>query len=241
MSGRRHHAGSAAGADQLPLALEDGPPERRLPTRIDPMAAMPGTAPFDDDDYFFEPWWPGTRAFAFVEHGLLRLQTEHLTDPLATFPELGVIVDQLDSGGVILEGTLLVLDEEGRPDADLLRRRLEGSASDEGEAAFVASDVLWVDGIDIRGAEFGDRRARLGTLLRDSWICVASRGLRGEGTTLAEAVASLGLDEVSARCLSGTYRAGPAADDWLRIRVTETPAPETRPLLVLLSRLPLDA
>ena len=204
------------------------------------MSATGGEAPFDDEDYFFEPWWPGARALAFVDGGRLRLQTEHLTDPLATFPELGVIVDQLDSDGVILDGTLLVLDEEGRPDTELLRRRLEGTATDEGEAAFVASDVLWVDGIDITGAEFSDRRARLGTLLRDSWICVASRGLRGEGTTLAEAVASMGIGDISARCLSATYRAGAVGADWLRVPVIEAPAVETRPLLVLLNRLPLE-
>ena len=32
--------------------------------------------PFDDPDYFFEPWWPGVRALALVERGQLRLQAE---------------------------------------------------------------------------------------------------------------------------------------------------------------------
>jgi bifunctional non-homologous end joining protein LigD len=238
MAGHRRAGDIPAG--QLALAMDEAPTASRLPDRIVPMVATAGEAPFDDEDYLFEPWWPGTRAFAFVDQGRLRLQTEHLTDPLATFPELGVIVDQLDSDGVVLEGTLLVLDEEGRPDAELLRRRLGGTGTEEGEAAFVASDVLWVDGIDITGATLEDRRARLGTLLSDSWICVAGPGLRGEGTTLAEAVASMGLEAISARSLAATYRPGSVGDDWLRLPVVEPPAPETRPLLVLLSRLPLD-
>lgn len=213
---------------------------RPLPRRVDGMAVTSGEAPFDDDGYFFEPWWPGTRCFAFIEKGGLRLQIDHLADPLAAFPELTVITAQVAGDGVVLEGTLLVLDDEGRPDGELLRRRLGDPEAVGGEGAFVASDALWVDGIDIRGASFQDRRSRLGTLLHDSERCVVSRGVRGEGETLAAAVASLGLDEVSAKCLSGTYRAGAVGDDWLRLPVVETPAAETRPLLVLLNRLPLD-
>ncbi|MDQ3492918.1 MAG: hypothetical protein M3452_06615 [Chloroflexota bacterium] len=204
------------------------------------MTATTGDAPFDDEDYFFEPWWPGTRTFAFAEDGRLRLQTDHLADPLSTFPELEVINTQLMADGVVLDGTLLVLDEEGRPDAELLRRRLADTTATGGEAAFVASDLLWAEGRSLLTQPFRERHARLADVLRDGRLCVATRGLRGEGVTLAEAVASMGLSAISARCLSGSYHPGAAGDDWLRLPVIETPAPVTRPLLVLLNRLPLD-
>lgn len=204
------------------------------------MRATSLDAPFDDDDYFFEPWWPGARTFAFVEGGRLRLQTEHLGNPLGIFPELAVIATQLQADGVVLDGTLLVLDAEGRPDSDLLRRRLAESGG-LGTGAFVASDLLWVDGAPVVDQPFERRRQRLGSVLHDGDLCVASRGLRSEGVTLASAVASMGIEAVSARCLSGTWRPGNAGDDWLRLPVNETPAAETRPLLVLLQRLPLEA
>jgi bifunctional non-homologous end joining protein LigD len=143
--------------------------------------------------------------------------------------------------GVVLDGTLLVLDAEGRPDSDLLRRRLADAGTLGGTGAFVASDLLWVDGVAILEQPFERRRHRLSAILRDGDLCVVSRGLRGEGNTLASAVASMGIEAVSARCLDGRWRAGDAGDDWLRLPVSETPATETRPLLVLLQRLPLDA
>jgi hypothetical protein len=52
-------------------------------------------------------------------------------------------------------------------------------------------------------------------------------------------VASLGLAAISARRLDGRWHAGPAGDDWLRLRVTEPLTLPTRPFLVLLERLPL--
>jgi bifunctional non-homologous end joining protein LigD len=228
-------------ADQLALPLEPDAGGGRLPERIQPMRASSADAPFDDDDYFFEPWWPGARMFAFVEGGRVRLQTEHLGNPLGTLPELRVIASQLLSDGVVLDGTLLVLDAEGRPDSDLLRRRLAEAGALGGSGAFVASDLLWIDGAPIVDQRFEQRRQRLGAVLRDGDLCVVSRGLRGEGMTLASAVASMGLEAVSARCMDGHWRPGDAGDDWLRLPVNETPAAETRPLLVLLQRLPLDS
>jgi bifunctional non-homologous end joining protein LigD len=196
--------------------------------------------PFDDDAYFFEPWWPGARALAFLESGWLRLQTEHLADPLDTFPELLAIGPQLRADGVVLDGTLLVLDDQGRPDRELLHRRLADPTLTAGLGAFVASDLLWEEGADITGRPFEERHRRLTAILPDSDRCVASRGVRGEGRMLARAVAAMGLDAVSARRLDAPWHAGPAGEDWLRLPVEEQPAAETRPLLVLLQRLPLD-
>jgi hypothetical protein len=86
---------------------------------------------------------------------------------------------------------------------------------------------------------FEERRQRLVRQLTDGDRCVMSRGLRGEGTTLAEAVASMGIGEISARLLSALYRPGTQDPSWLRLPVVETPVVPTRPLLALLQRLPL--
>jgi bifunctional non-homologous end joining protein LigD len=227
-------------ATQLALPITAEPARAQVPGRIRPMLPGTGGSPFDDDTVFFEPWWPGTRCFAFLEGGRLRLQTEHLADPLQSFPELRSIIGQVDGDGVVLDGTLMVLDANGRPDTDQLRRRLAGSLAPVGEGAFVASDVLYEGGVDVTTEPFGARRARLLRLVRDGRECVVSRGLHGEGLTLADAVASMGLDAISARRLDGRWRPGPAGVDWQRIPVARHPEPEGRPLLVLLERLPLD-
>ena len=182
----------------------------------------------------------GRAAVAFVEGGRLRMQVEHLADVVATFPELGVIGDQVAGDGMVLEGTLLVLDPEGRPDAELLRRRLAGEAAAGGSGAFVAADLLWRDGHDLTGRPFSERRAGLLSVLRDGDRCVVSRGLHAEGVTLGVAAASMGLDAISARLLSGAWQPGVAGDLWQKLPVHGEPVAVRRPLLVLLQRLPLE-
>lgn len=226
-------------ADQLPLPVaphSDSPP-RRLPSRIVPMQATDVAAPFDDPDYLFEPWWPGVRAIAFCERGELRMQVAGLADALAAFPELREIPGQLAEDGVVLDGTLVVLDDAGRPDADLLRARL-GALGRPGRPAYVASDLLWSGGQPVVGRSFAVRRRWLEAILTPGDRVTVGRGYAGDGTIVAEALRSLGVDALSARQLGARHRAGPAGTAWLRAPLAAA-EPRPRPTLALILRLPL--
>ncbi len=229
-----------AGVESAQLPLDIGAARGGvLPERLKAMLPVAGERPFDDPDWFFEPWWPGTSIMAFIEDGRVRLHTEHLADPLDTFPELASIVNQFVDDGLVVEGALLVLDDEGRPDSELLRQRLAGQAGQRGVAALVASDLLYASGQSQLELPFAERRRRLGSVLTDGETCVISRGLRGEGTTLAEAVSSMGVTEISARLLAAHYRVGARDESWLRIPVVAEAPVTRRPLLTVLQRLPL--
>lgn len=228
---------SETGAEQLSLDIEAAG-ETGLP-ELRPMQPETADAPFDDPEWFFEPWWPGASTLAYLQDGRVRLQTGHLADPLEAFPELAPIHAQFRDRRLIVEGSLLVLDDDGRPDTELLRRRLAEIGSRDGSPAFVASDLLHVGGRALLGEPFEERREQLTRQITDGERCVVSRGVRGEGLMLAEAISSMGLGEISARLLSGRYRPGQRDGAWLRLPVIEAPVVPTRPLLALLQRLPL--
>ena len=231
---------TVAEGDQLSLAIETtaGSP---LPARIRPMRATLGSGPFDDIDYFFEPWWPGSRAMLYLDGREVRLQAEHLADPRVAFPELEGIRGQIKEQAVILDGTLLVLDDAGRPDPDLVRERLAstGGPGAPGVPAFVATDLLQLGERSLTARPFSERRDRLETLVPDGEWCVVGRGYRQEGTMVAEALARMGLDGMSARRLSARYVVGDAGDAWLRLPLVPAEPRHERPTLTLIQRLPL--
>jgi bifunctional non-homologous end joining protein LigD len=202
------------------------------------MEATDVAAPFDDPGYLFEPWWPGARAIAFCERGELRLQVSGLADALAAFPELRRMPEQLAEDGVILDGTLLVLDEAGRPDPDLLRARLAARGR-PGRPAYVASDLLWSGGQPVAGRSFAVRRRWLEAILAPGDRVTVGRGYAGDGTLVAEALATLGIEGLSARQLGARHRAGAAGPAWLRAPIS-APEPRPRPTLALILRLPLE-
>jgi ATP-dependent DNA ligase len=201
------------------------------------MEATDVDAPFDDPGYLFEPWWPGARAIAFCERGELRLQVAGLADAMAAFPELAEMPAQLAEDGVVLDGTLIVLDDAARPDADLLRARLGGQGR-PGRPAYVASDLLWSGGQPVVGRSFAVRRRWLEAILAPGDRVTVGRAYIGDGTLVAEALAALGIDALSARQLGARHRAGAAGDAWLRAPVS-APEPRPRPTLALILRLPL--
>jgi bifunctional non-homologous end joining protein LigD len=227
---------------ELPAGAPGNGPGLALPRRFRLMEATAVDAPFDDADYLFEPWWPGARALAVVSEGALRLEVAGLADAAAAFPELVALIDQLQDDGAVLDGTLLVLDNEGRPDPDLLRLRLARGArlrGDAGRPAFVASDLLWSGGRPLMRRTFAARRARLVAVLGDGDRAIVGRAYPREGRLVAAALARLGIDGLSARNLRARHRGGPAGDAWLRAPV-EPSAPRGRPTLALIQRLPLD-
>jgi len=234
-----------------PLPLQFAPTASRLPERIVPMRPTDGEGPFDDPRYFFEPWWPGIRAFVLVEDGAVRLRAEALGDPTAAFPELAGVTELVRSDGVVLDATLMVLDARGRPSRTLLERRLasEGgrcgsdnpggrAGTSRGSAALVASDLLYLEGTSLAALPFGQRRGELAALLSPSSWCLAGRGFIGDGTTVATALGALGFRALSARRLDAPLRPGPARDAWYRVPVVAAPR-ELPPFLAVLRRLPL--
>lgn len=212
-----------------------------MPVRLSLPLATEGHAPFDDEAYLFEPWWPGAHATLKREGDRMLLRTEHLADPLLAFPSLREVLTQLSADGLIVEGTLLALDAGGRPDPRLLRRCLRGEAAHDevAEGAFVATDMPYLEGSSIARLTFVERRRRLVAAISDSDHCVVSRGIVGEGRTLGRAVAAMGLDAISARRLDARWKGGPAGDAWLRLPVVESQHAQATPFLVLLERLPL--
>jgi len=239
---------SRAAADQLVLALDEqsAAPMTDIPGPGRSTAMLPGhgTQPFDDEGWFFEPWWPGVLATIVIDDGRVTLMAGQLADPLPAFPELRSVAGQVRSRRAIIPGTLLVLDGDGRPDPAALRARLAGEnvrgGAFSGTGAFICADLIDRDGRSLADLPFGGRRAALLELVVDGDQFLSSRGLRGEGRTLADAAASMGIESVSARRLDAPWRPGVAAESWLRLPVVGTSVGPTRPLLVLLQRLPLD-
>ncbi len=219
----------------LPISTERGP---GLPDRVATMQPTAGVGPFDDPNYLFEPWWPGVRAQAWIEHGrLVRLRAEGMAEPLIGFAELAdELPGQLLEDAVVLDGWLLALDDGGWLDPEMLRRRVAGDRR-AGRPAFVASDLLWSGGEALHRRAFAARREHLEAVLLDGDRCVVSHALRGEGTLLAEALGRFGLEGLSARHLRARHRRGPAGEAWLRLPIRPAEASE-RPRLALIQRLP---
>lgn len=203
-------------ADQLSLHLEAD----RLPELPDlrPMLPRPLPEPFDSDEYLFEPWWGGERVLAMIgpaDHpgmGAVRIVGADGRDLTTALPELAGLGVRVAARSAILDGELVVVDGSGRADSRELAHRLAGETGRP--AAFLAFDLLHLDGRSLLSQPLVRRRAALRRVLRPGDEVVAVPAIATEGIALHRAVVDQGVAGVLARQRSSPYLPGVRSRLW---------------------------
>ncbi len=203
-------------ADQLSLRLEAD----QLPALPDlrPMLPRPLSEPFDSDLYLFEPWWGGERAFVLIGPadvaggGAVRIVDAAGVDRTAALPELAGLAVRVAARSAILDGELVVVDAAGRADAGELARRMAGQPGRP--AAFLAFDLLHLDGRSLLSQPLIRRRQALRRVLRPGDEVVAVPAIATEGVALFEAIVAQGIAGILARERSSPYLPGVRSRLW---------------------------
>src|SRR3954471_2150442 len=114
-------------------------PAEPLPDRLPPMLLRPGLPPAGArDQWALELKWDSMRAqFRVARDGSWCLRSRPGRTCSEQFPELAAVATALDGHEVLLDGELVCLGADGRPDFHRLRRRL--SASDAHAATLLAA------------------------------------------------------------------------------------------------------
>jgi bifunctional non-homologous end joining protein LigD len=104
------------------------------------------------DDWTLEVKWDGCRAQLRYDGRSISLRTRHGRECSADFPELAAIAGAFGKRRVTLDGELVCLRSDGRPDFTWLRHRLTGSVTHRHPAMLQVFDVLHLDGSSTRSA-----------------------------------------------------------------------------------------
>jgi bifunctional non-homologous end joining protein LigD len=195
-----------------------------MPESTAPMRAALSRLPADEADWGFELAWHGVRALAYGEPGRVRLVGRNLHDITKQYPEVGPLVEQLGARHVVLDGVLVAFDQNGIPSFRRLQRRLHATAETEIRrrrrevpVAYVAFDLLYLDGRSLLDRGYEERRNALEALQLDGPNWQTPKYHRGDGAALFAASREHGLEGVVAKRLDSTYHPGRSSRDWLKI------------------------
>lgn len=198
-----------------------------FPEHIEPMLAKIGQ-PFDSVDHLFEIKWDGVRAVTYVEASEHRMHGRRRRDLRGRYPELSFLANLPD--GTIVDGELVVLDADGRPDFPGILSRENSRASDAAVRAqrnpvvYVVFDLLWLGHSSQLERPLSERRAQLQKLVEEigESRMVLSEGIIGTGLDLFAAAAERGLEGIVAKRLDGSYRPGVRSDSWQKIKLVQS-------------------
>jgi DNA ligase D-like protein (predicted ligase) len=206
----------SSGPDQLSIEVGG------FPTAVRPMQAESAAAPFSNSEYLFEVKWDGLRCLLFTgREGEVRLQDRGLNDVTYQFPEFGGLGGQVPPG-TVLDGALVVTDGEGRPQTGALRRRLSGPAGeDQGTAAYLAFDLLYLEGKPLLRKPLYQRKKQLHKAITAGRHLYAPKHIEGDGVELFEACLEQGLEGMMAKHRQSLYVPGRRSPFWLQVKAVK--------------------
>jgi bifunctional non-homologous end joining protein LigD len=197
-----------------------------MPDRIEPMAATLATRAFSDDDWLFEIKWDGYRVEAVVRDGAVKLWTRSLKDGETYFPNLLSPPSWIEAREAIVDGEVVALDEDGRPDFSLLQERIserrtgtKAERASSGPLVYQAFDLLYLDGRSLLKVPLEDRKRLLRSVIRETNRVRYASHVVGEGEAFMAAAASQGLEGIVAKLRRSRYEPGRRTPAWLKLKV----------------------
>ena len=152
-----------------------------------PMLIGVESGPFDDEAWIYELKLDGERTLAYLDRNGTLLVNKRAVRLLAKFPELATLNDAV-SRRCILDGELIIVDENGHPDFEEVKRRslmtrtmaIERAAALR-PAVFVAFDILYDTDREIIHLPLMERKAILADVVRDNAQMSVARYVSTQG------------------------------------------------------------
>ncbi len=169
--------------------------------------------PFDDPEWLFEIKWDGYRALCTIDDGKLSLVSRNGLDMLARFPDLSALSTAFASLPVMVDGEIVSLDSNGRSSF----QRLQESQKKPAGLTYVAFDLLYADGTDLRSEPLEERKGRLERLIRNDGPVLYSKHVVERGNALFENARKRGLEGIIGKKRESEYQER-RSRDWVKIK-----------------------
>jgi len=196
-------------------------------------AAMPRTAavtlarlaekPFSRPDWIFEVKWDGVRTVAFVDASGVSLQARSGRDVTREYPELQDLAKHLRASSAILDGEIVVVDNDGRSNFQRLQDRIgvenpSRKLLQNTPVVYYVFDLLYCDGYDLRKAALIDRKDLLKNVLAADEHVRYSEHIVEQGESLLAAAREKHLEGIIAKEASSRYT-GDRTSQWLKFKI----------------------
>ncbi len=203
------------GAKQAPMLKAD---------ELRPMMAFSSDTLPEGAEWIYEVKWDGVRSLCFVEKGNVRLISRNGTAMQQTYPELAALPESLAALSAIVDGEIVVLDEQGRPSFSLLQPRMMAGAKSASTLArsapitLFAFDLIYYNGYDLRDVPLTERKRVLAEILKPRTLVRFSENFVGNGKELLAAARQTGLEGIVAKRALSRYESR-RSKDWMKIKI----------------------
>jgi bifunctional non-homologous end joining protein LigD len=176
-------------------------------------------------EWAYEMKWDGVRALTLVRSGSVRITSRNGRDVTAGYPELHALADDVGEAEVLLDGEIVALNDAGRPDFQLLQRRMHvrdaaslRSLQREVPIVLMIFDLLWFDGRLITELPYTERRRVLEALGPSGTTWQTPPASSEDGDAALATSRELGLEGIVAKRVDSVYEPGRRSSAWRKIK-----------------------
>ncbi|MHB8662193.1 MAG: non-homologous end-joining DNA ligase [Acidimicrobiales bacterium] len=182
--------------------------------------------PAEGSGWLVEPKWDGVRATVTIVDRSVSIVSRNGRDVTEAYPELSAPPAALRDRAAVLDGEVIALDGQGRPNFGWLQRRMHvrrppPALVAEVPVSLMLFDVVWLDGELLTARAQRERRAALDALgvAEPPWMTSPILDLP-PGDALLETCRSIGLEGVVLKRWDAPYLAGRRSDAWVKVKCT---------------------
>jgi len=197
---------------------------KRVVGDVEPMLCQTADSAFSSKDWLYELKYDGFRMLAYGGGGQAKLRYRSGLDPTDRYPEITSAVRALPISDLVLDGEVVALDAEGKPDFHKLSFRGQMHRTSEIQRAALASpvtyivfDLLAAGGHDLRAVPLIERKTILQRILPDIGPLRFSEHIAEHGQALLDQVVARGMEGVVAKKASSPYKSK-RSPDWLKMK-----------------------
>src|ERR1700751_4818709 len=173
---------------------------------IEPCLPSPAKAPPSGPGWLHEVKPDGFRILARRDSAGVRLITRAGKDFSSRFPFIAMAVSKLPVRSCLIDGEAIVCDENGLAVFELIRRH--GALA---SAVLCASDLLELDGRDLRREPIEQRKALLAELLKGSHSSIVlNQYFEEDGAMVFREACKLGCEGIVSKRLGSLFSSRPA-------------------------------
>ena len=217
-AGDQPTAAVAKGDPTQPVSAPDAPipgPLADLPRTVSPELATLVERTPDADGWVHEIKLDGYRAILRKDGGAVRALSRSGKDWTAKWRPVADAVSALPAKELVLDGEVVVLDREGRPNFQALQDEL--AAGRTGELVYHVFDILHLDGHDLTALPLTERKRLLrGVLENAEGPLRYTEALTEQGGDVWTVACELGLEGIVSKRADSPYRSGARTREWLK-------------------------
>jgi bifunctional non-homologous end joining protein LigD len=169
---------------------------------------------FDDKGWLFEIKWDGYRAIAEKNDDEILLYSRNGLNFLHTYP---VVVNQLNDieEDVIIDGEIVVFNDKGNPDFQLLQHYSENK---DRPIQYYVFDLIKLNGHDTIGLSLLERKELLQKIIPKNDVIKYSDHILEHGKSFFGVSKEKNLEGIIAKKITSRYYPGKRTTEWLKIK-----------------------